>query len=200
MTNRDDSHADIDFDMHSDENTARKSQRTYRIDRPQGVRDVSESDKRVRAHRRPIQRRLDEPHGKQLSGPHFQVAPPKQPSWMVATGQWLAYIGVLGLTIGTAVVVYGHFTGAANYTPTGWLITTVGQMLLFLGVINLVHGGMEQSKDEVSQRIEVIGERLLRIEAQTGEALRGPRIPVERYIEGEISESQSAGTRDQVES
>lgn len=198
VTNREDSHTDVGPDSQAAQQTS-GSARTYRIDSPQGVRDVSQSENRVRAHRRPTQRRLDEPHGKQLSGPHFQVAPPKQPSWMVATGQWLAYIGVLALTIGTAVVVYGHVTGAANYTPTGWLITTVGQMLLFLGVINLVHGAMEQSKDEVSHRIEVIGERLLRIQAETGEALRGPRIPAERYAEGEITESQATTAKDHVQ-
>lgn len=171
---------------------AGRSRPVLRIDRPARVQDVTGSPNRLRSHRRPVSRHIDGPHGKELAGPHFQAAPPKQPSWAVATGQWLAYIGVLALTIGTAVVVYGHFGGYANYTPTGWLITTVGQMLLFLGVINLVSGGMEQSNDEVSQRIEVIGERLLRIEAATDEVLRGPQIPAERYAEGPSDES---GTR-----
>ena len=123
-----------------------------------------------------------------------------QPSWAVTTGQWLAYVGVLALTIGTVVVLYGYLNGYSDYTPTGWLITTLGQMLLFLGVINMVSGGMEQSNDEVSHRIEVIGERLLRIEAATDEVLRGPRIPAERYAEGQVSESQSTRSRETADS
>ena len=166
--------------------------RTFRIDRPTNVNQVTETNSpRVRSQRKAVQRHVDQSHGNRLRGPHFQMAPPKQPSWAVATGQWLAYLGVLGLTIGTAIVVYGHFGGYANYTPTGWLITTVGQMLLFLGVINLVSGGMEQSNDEVSQRIEVIGERLMRIEAATDEALRGPKIPAHRYAEGEVEQTEA---------
>lgn len=172
--------------------TTSDSKRTFRIDRPTNVNQVAETNSpRVRSQRKTVQRHVDQSHGNRLRGPHFQMAPPKQPSWAVATGQWLAYLGVLGLTIGTAIVVYGHFGGYANYTPTGWLITTVGQMLLFLGVINLVSGGMEQSNDEVSQRIDIIGERLMRIEAATDEALRGPKIPAHRYAEGEVEESES---------
>ena len=168
------------------------AKRTFRIDRPTNVNQVAETNSpRMRSQRKAVQRHVDPSHGNRLRGPHFQMAPPKQPSWAVATGQWLAYLGVLGLTIGTAIVVYGHFGGYANYTPTGWLITTVGQMLLFLGVINLVSGGMEQSNDEVSQRIEVIGERLMRIEAATDEALRGPKIPAHRYAEGEVEQTES---------
>ncbi len=168
------------------------AKRTFRIDRPTNVNQVAETNSpRLRSQRKAVQRHVDPAHGNRLRGPHFQMAPPKQPSWAVATGQWLAYLGVLGLTIGTAIVVYGHFGGYANYTPTGWLITTVGQMLLFLGVINLVSGGMEQSNDEVSQRIDVIGERLMRIEAATDEALRGPKIPAHRYAEGETEQTES---------
>ncbi len=165
--------------------------RSIRIDRPTGVGEVTQTAGRQRAQRRAVSRHLDGPHGKELNGPHFQMAPPKQPSWAITTGHWLAYTGVLGLTIGTAVVVGGYFGGYSNYTPTGWLIVTVGQMLLFLGVINLVSGGMEQSSDEVAHRIEVLGERLMRIEATTEAALRGPKIPADRYAEGEVAEQTS---------
>lgn len=139
--------------------------------------------------------RFDEPHGRAVPPPHYEYTlrePEPKDNWSVAAGQWLAYIGVLALTIGTAIVVYGHFGGYSNYTPTGWLITTVGQMLLFLGVINLVSGGMEQSNDEVSQRIEMLGEHILRIEQATDHALRGPKIPAAVY-DGEeaVSERES---------
>ncbi|MFK7820437.1 MAG: hypothetical protein AB8G99_17080 [Planctomycetaceae bacterium] len=179
------------------------SKRSIRVDRPASVHDVTDTSAettRLRSQRRPVSRYIDGPHAKELSGPHFEMAPPKQSSWAVTTGQWLAYTGVLGLTIGTAVVVGGYFGGYSNYTPTGWLIVTVGQMLLFLGVINMVSGGMEQSNNEVSHRIEVLGERLLRMEASTHEALRGPRIPASRYAEGEVAESETSRSQSHVES
>ena len=69
-------------------------------------------------------------------------------------GQLLAYLGVGLLTIGTALVVWGYFGGEAvqAYQSTGWLVSTAGQMLLFLGVVTLVSGGMQQTTHEVAQR------------------------------------------------
>ena len=90
------------------------------------------------------------------------MSTPKRTNLTSMTGQFLAYLGVLGLTVGTAMVIYGHFGGYSEYTPTGWLVTTVAQMLLFLGVINLVSGGIEQNNEDVSRRINTIGEQLLR--------------------------------------
>ncbi|MCP4171499.1 MAG: hypothetical protein GY758_12075, partial [Fuerstiella sp.] len=132
---------------------------------------------------------IDEPHGSAVRGPHFQVTVPRRSSITSITGQFLAYAGVLGLTIGTAMVIYGHFGGYSEYTPTGWLVTTVAQMMLFLGVINLVSGGIEQTNDDVSQRINVLGEQLRRIEQVTEEALRGPKIPAHRYVTPDAVES-----------
>jgi hypothetical protein len=108
------------------------------------------------------------------------------------TGQFLAYLGVLGLTIGTAMVIYGHFGGYSEYTPTGWLVTTVAQMLLFLGVINLVSGGIEQNNEDVSRRINTLGEQLLRIEQVTSEAMRGPKLPARLYADPETAAQESA--------
>jgi hypothetical protein len=100
--------------------------------------------------------------------PHFQTAPvslaDKSSKWVTLVGQLFAYLGVGGLTIGTVLVLMGYFGGPANYATTGWLITTAGQMLLFLGVVTLVSGGMEQTTQEVARRIDTIGERLVRIE------------------------------------
>ena len=81
------------------------------------------------------------------------------------------------------MVIYGHFGGYSQYTPTGWLVTTVAQMMLFLGVINLVSGGMEQTSTDVSQRMEYLGAQLMRIEQVTEEALRGPKIAAHRYAD-----------------
>ena len=97
-------------------------------------------------------------------------------------GQTLSYLGVLGLTVGTSMVILGHFGGYADYTPTGWLVTTVAQMLLFLGVINLVSGGIEQNNEDVARRISALGEQLLRIEQSTA-TLRGPHVPSAAWMQ-----------------
>lgn len=100
--------------------------------------------------------------------PHFQKMPvslaDKSTKWVTLAGQLFAYLGVCGLTVGTVLVLMGYFGGPAAYATTGWLITTAGQMLLFLGVVTLVSGGMEQTTQEVARRIDTIGERLVRIE------------------------------------
>jgi hypothetical protein len=129
-----------------------------------------------------VERRDDQPH-EHLSAPHFDLAtfststsdrkPGRQES---VFGQLLAYLGVGLLTVGTALVVWGYFGGAdvQRYQSTGWLISTAGQMLLFLGVVTLVSGGMQQTTHEVSQRVEYLGGRMLRIEQSTQEILKGP--------------------------
>ncbi|MEO2018089.1 MAG: hypothetical protein ABGZ53_27365 [Fuerstiella sp.] len=155
-----------------------------RIDTAEPVGETVETgSSRSRTQGRPRRRYIDEPHDSAVRGPHFQVTVPRRSNITTITGQFLAYAGVLGLTIGTAMVIYGHFGGYSDYTPTGWLVTTVAQMMLFLGVINLVSGGIEQTNDDVSQRINVLGEQLMRIEQVTEEALRGPKIPAHRYAD-----------------
>lgn len=91
---------------------------------------------------------------------------PRATNWLAACGQLLAYAGVLGLTVGSTLVVWGHFGGAEqqHYTPNGWLVATAGQMLLFLGVVTMVSGGLEQTTEEVRRRVERLNDRLARIE------------------------------------
>lgn len=124
---------------------------------------------------RPEQRYIDERHEPPVRGPHFEIAPPARSNFTTVIGQGLAYLGVLALLIGTSLVILGHFGGESDYTPTGWLITTVAQMLLFLGIINLVSGGMEQHNDEVARRIHSLSEHLMRIEQTTAEAVMAAR-------------------------
>ncbi len=87
-------------------------------------------------------------------------------------GQTLAYIGVLGLTAGGCIVVYGHFGGHPDFTPTGWLVTMVSQMLLFLGVINLVTGGIEQSTQQLNSRMASMSDHIQRLEQMNRELLQ----------------------------
>jgi outer membrane murein-binding lipoprotein Lpp len=79
---------------------------------------------------------------------------PSRASWSNVAGQLCAYGGVGLLTCGTVLVMWSYFGGPSAYMPTGWLIAAVGQMLLFLGVITLISGGMEQTVAEVSWRID----------------------------------------------
>ncbi|HEY3965472.1 MAG TPA: hypothetical protein VGM05_13030 [Planctomycetaceae bacterium] len=112
---------------------------------------------------------IHQPH--EANAPHFTAIPislaDKSTRWVTLVGQIMAYLGVGGLTVGTSLILMGYFGGPASYATTGWLVTTAGQMLLFLGVVTLVSGGMEQTTQEVARRIDLLGERLGRIE-QTG--------------------------------
>ena len=124
--------------------------------------------------------RQDQPHGG-LRAPHFDVQavvenPEKSGRSESLWGQLLAYAGVGVLTIGTVLVLWGHFGGLPSYASTGWLVATGGQMLLFLGVVTLVSGGMQQTTHEVTRRVEHIGERIIRIEQSTREILQGPHF------------------------
>ena len=180
----------------------RKSKPKLRFDSPAAQPGAAAATARVRTRRPSKELRLDSAHPR-VPEPHFEYTlrdpEPRPTNWSVLAGQWLAYGGVLALTVGTAIVVYGHFGGYSNYTPTGWLITTVGQMLLFLGVINLVSGGMEQSNDEVNQRIEILGEHILRIEQATDATLKGPKIAAAVY-DGADPGAQKTASRIRVDS
>ncbi len=93
-------------------------------------------------------------------------------NWFSGIGQGLAWLGILGLTAGTSLVIVGYFGGPATYAPMGWLISTIGQMLLFLGIVTLVSSGMEQTTqevrrtvNEVSRKLDLIEDRIIRIDA-----------------------------------
>jgi len=116
-----------------------------------------------------------------MPAPHFDVQAAieddhsRRTNWSAFWGQILAYFGVAGLTVGTTLVLWGYFGGPKSYTPTGWLIATAGQMLLFLGMVTLVSGGLEQTTEEVTQRLDRLGEKLMWIEqASRQNSLRRP--------------------------
>jgi hypothetical protein len=131
---------------------------------------------------------LHRQHESSEGSPHFDIQGSilgperKRTNWTSIIGQLIAYAGVALLTIGTTLIVWSYFGGPATYAPTGWLTTTAGQMLLFLGVVTLVSGGLEQTSEDVRTRIERLGERIIRIEQFAREqALSGPYIPAEYY-------------------
>jgi hypothetical protein len=138
--------------------------------------------------------RIDQVHAASVLAPHFDVQAviqqnqQRKTNWLGLAGQLLAYLGVALLTIGTSMVLWGYFGGPKNYAPTGWLITTAGQMLLFLGVITLVSGGMEQTTEEVRTRIDVLGQQILRIEqASHDRGLSGPHFSMRKSADDEAA-------------
>jgi hypothetical protein len=143
------------------------------------------------------ERRLP-PHARKDAGhatipaPHFDVTAPvtdaRHPGRTEAAwGQLLAYAGVGVLTVGTALVLWGYFGGPADYAPTGWLVATAGQMLLFLGVVTLVSGGMQQTAHEVSARVQLLGNRMVRIEETTQQLLQGPHFGRAAEVDSETA-------------
>jgi hypothetical protein len=121
--------------------------------------------------------------------------------WMMMAGQWLAYLGVLAMTAGGAVIVYGYFGGAEGMTPRGWMLTTAGQMLLFLGIVTLISNGMERSSEEITDRIDILGEQLFRFEAETrAHFVKGPKLSAETYAENADSREQVPVEQDVRES
>ena len=128
-----------------------------------------------------LQRRLDPAH-EALGGPHFDLQSfldqdSRKPGKSESTwGQVLAYAGVGLITVGTTLVLWSWFGKVPQYAPTGWLICTVGQMLLFLGVTTLISGGMQQTSHEVTRRVEYLGDRILRFEQSADQLLRGPHF------------------------
>jgi hypothetical protein len=158
----------------------RPSQRSFRVD------SGHSSEDQTPAHAPHPARDVYAAHGSRLDAshaapsPHFDIEAAfdqrrKPGRGESLWGQLLAYAGVGVLTVGTGLVVWGYFGGPDSYTPTGWLLATAGQMLLFLGVVTLISGGMEQTTHEVTQRIERLGDHIIRIERHTSEqALRGP--------------------------
>lgn len=82
------------------------------------------------------------------------------------------------------MVLWGYFGGLGKYTSTGFLISTAGQMLLFLGVVTLVSGGMQQTSHEVTTRVEYLGDRMIRMEQATQQVLRSPHFARRRNRRG----------------
>lgn len=125
--------------------------------------------------------------------------PSKSPAtnWQSLLGQCLAYVGVGGLTLGTSLAVWSYYGGPANYAGTGWLIMTAGQMLLFLGVITLVSGGMDQSTQEMTRRFDELAERMIRIEAGSPRhGMQGPHSPAAGYSRDRAAPGTRRGLRD----
>jgi hypothetical protein len=137
---------------------------------------------RVDAPHQPAEPHADFSYGhEKVSAAADEISEEDATNWFSGLGQGLAWLGILGLTAGTSLVIVGYFGGPATYAPMGWLISTIGQMLLFLGIVTLVSSGMEQTTqevrrtvNEVSRKLDLIEDRIVRIDAA---AAPGPPRP-----------------------
>ena len=107
-------------------------------------------------------------------------------------GQILAYLGILAITGGTALVIWGYFGGPAEYAPTGWLVATGGQMLLFLGIVTLVSEGLEQSSVEMHSHVELLDHRLERLERNAAKSGLEARLKHESHSGDSDRDEQAA--------
>lgn len=101
----------------------------------------------------------DQPAKDQPSVPSLSRPSRKQPpavertNWVFVVGQMAAYLGVFVLTCGTAMVVTSMVRGESQETQSGWLLATIGQMLLFLGVVTIISSGLEQTRSEFRREL-----------------------------------------------
>lgn len=93
----------------------------------------------------------------------------RQLSWLITTAQVVAYAGVGGLSYGSVLVIQSYFAGSVDYAVTGWLLITLGQMLLFLGLITLL-----------AERLEQFDRQLARLLRRWKLSLRRPGLPPQR--------------------
>ena len=61
------------------------------------------------------------------------------------------------------MVISAHYSGNVSNAATGWLTASVGQMLLFLGVITVVSQGIEQTRRELQLKLSKLERRLKRL-------------------------------------
>lgn len=137
---------------------------------------------------------------------HQEAAEAAPGGWYTTAGQILAYVGVIFLTAGTCGVIVSYFGGPSSYAPYGWLGATIGQMLLFLGIVTLISAGMEQTSqelrqtvdrrmDEMTQRLDQIGSRIMRIEEASLDGPPKPHMLTERANEKQRRQAESASSR-----
>jgi hypothetical protein len=137
----------------------------------------------------------EESHTAQTHDEVHQIQGNRQ-TWQTLAGQLCAYGGVGLLTCGTVMVMWSYYGGPAGYMPTGWLIAAIGQMLLFLGVIALISGGMEQTVSEVAWRIDHLAKEVHHMGLALDELEREQRLQRFHYEQTIIGHADENRARD----
>jgi hypothetical protein len=97
--------------------------------------------------------------GRRRASSRVPPSPAPKP-WLSTVAQFVAYGGIAGIAYGAALILWSHFGGPPHYAPTGWLLATVGQMLLFLGLVTLVAGSLERFSEQMERRFAELTERV----------------------------------------
>lgn len=79
-------------------------------------------------------------------------------------GLLLAYGGVGIIALGAIQIVCGLARGQPGSTIYGWIAAIVGHLLVLLGVVTLVTHGLEQAAADLTEKLDRLGERLIRLE------------------------------------
>lgn len=88
----------------------------------------------------------------------------KQKSWLSAIGYLFSYGGALLLTAGAGLTLWSFFGKSVDNVPTEWLVTTIGQLFLFAGLVMLVTVVVDQVGKKILFRISQLDDRLVNIE------------------------------------
>ena len=88
----------------------------------------------------------------------------KQKSWLSAIGYLFSYSGALLLTAGAGLTLWSFFGKSVDNVPTEWLVTTIGQLFLFAGLVMLVTVVVDQVGKKILFRISQLDDRLVNIE------------------------------------
>lgn len=74
---------------------------------------------------------------------------PQESRWLLTIAQLTTYAGILVLTIGSVWVLQSLYGGRPSQGLQGWLLATVGQMLLLLGVVTQLSLSVEAVRREL---------------------------------------------------
>ena len=85
-------------------------------------------------------------------------------SWISAIGYLFSYGGIALLTAGAGLTLWSFYDQSLNNIPREWLVTTVGQIFLFAGIVMLVSLIVERIGNRILFRISQIDDRITRIE------------------------------------
>lgn len=81
-------------------------------------------------------------------------------------GHLATYSGIIGIVIGVSLIALYYLDGPVEFGPAGGLLVLCSQMTLFLGVVIQMNTRMRNSTRRITDRIDLIGNRVTRIEQQ----------------------------------
>ncbi|MEZ6046510.1 MAG: hypothetical protein R3C11_13250 [Planctomycetaceae bacterium] len=118
---------------------------------------------------RPV--RINSPLIPPPNGMHFDVQAAireqlmtQERSWISAIGYLFSYGGIALLTAGAGLTLWSFYDETLENIPKEWLVTTVGQIFLFAGMVMLVALIIERIGNKILFRISQIDDRITRIE------------------------------------